>query len=564
MHSHLEILLIEDLADDRDLICHLLYKQMDDIHITCEDNHAEVIKLLKQKAFDVLIIDYFLVGYTGLDLIDDIRDVKGFDVPIIMITADETEEVAMKSIQHGVDDFIVKTLKGLKELPNIIGRTIKRADIHKIKFTSENRIINAEEIFQNVYEKASELIFTIWPDGTFVNANDTTLNTLGINRADLSIKNFVEYVESNHRGQFKSALSQLFNSGKITALDLLLRNSAGKKINVSGNGQPQLVNGKVVATNWIFRNVTFERYTESLIWDDYKQYSGIFDYIPVAVTLSDHRGVILQANKAACNLLGYQSGELQGLHIDEITHPDDKETSLGYLKKLLNGELEHYVIEKRFKHKSGAYIWAEVSGSLVKNSKGESRYGIAHIKDISELKKFEELLDKLARDLNRVKGETIFEQLAARLAEILQSDYVFICYISKEPGPENIYTLLLRDKTKTMQDTDFIFPHELLAELMADDQLVISNRLTRQGTHTSLTDKLIASDLIAIPLRDDNGRALGILGTIFKQPTHKQSLVTTLLRITSGKISDQLQYQESQLAPNEQDAKNQLGRYSPS
>ena len=564
MNSHLEILLIEDLADDRDLISHLLHKQMDDIHITCEDHHAEVIKLLKQRAFDVIIIDYFLTGYTGLDLIDDIRDVKGFDVPIIMITADETEEVAMKSIQHGVDDFIVKTLKGLKGLPEIIRRTIKRADIHKIKFTSENRIIKAEEIFQNVYEKASELIFTIWPDGTFVNANDATLNTLGINRPDLGIRNFVEYVDSNHRGQFKSSLSQLFNSGKSTAVDLLLRNSNGKEIDVSGNGQPQLVNGKVVAANWIFRNVTFERYTESLIWDDYKQYSGVFDYIPVAVTLSDHRGVILQANKAACTLLGYQPDELQGMHIDEITHPDDKKTTLVYLEKLLRGELDSYVIEKRFKHKSGAYLWVEVSGSLVKNSKGESRYGIAHIKDITELKNFEDVLGKLARDLSRAEGETIFDRLTARLVEILQSDYVFICYVGKEPKPDNIYTLLLQDKTNTKQDTDFIFPRELLTELIDDDELVISNRLTRRGTHTTVTDKLIASDLIAIPLRDDSGRVLGILGAIFKQPAHKLSLGITLLRIAGCKISDQLQYQESQLASNEQHDKDQLGKHDSS
>lgn len=559
MHSHLEILLIEDLADDRDLICHLLNKQMDGSHITCEDNHAEVIKLLRQKPFDVIIIDYFLAGYTGLDLIDEIRDAKGFDVPIIMITADETEEVAMKSIQHGVDDFIVKTLKGLKDLPDTIYRTIKRADIHKMKFTSENRIINTGEIFQNVYEKASELIFTVWPDGSFVNANDTTLNTLGINRIDLDSKNFVECIDSNYRGQFKSALSQLYNSGRSTAVDLLLRNSAGKEINVSGNGQPQLVSGKVIATNWIFRNVTFERYTESLLWDDYKQYAGVFDYIPVAVTLSDHRGVILQANKAACTLLGYHHSELQGTHIDEITHPDDKKTDLDYFNKLMSGELDHYIVEKRFQHKSGAYIWVEVSGSLVKNSRGESRYGIAHIKDITELKNFEELLGKLARDLSRAKGESIFDRLTTTLVEIIQSDYVFICYVSKEPNQDNIYTLLLRDKTKATQDTGFMFPHELLAELSADDELVISSHLTRRGTRTAVTDKLIASDLIAVPLRDDDGRVLGILGSIFKHPIHKQSLVTTLLRIAGSKISAQLQYQETQLGSNEHDDKHPGG-----
>lgn len=555
MNSKLEILLVEDLADDRDLICHLLSKHMDDIHITCEDKRAAVTALLQQKNFDVIIIDYFLEGYTGLDLIDEIRGLKGFDLPIIMITAVESEDVAMKCIQHGVDDFIIKTLKGIKELPNIINRAIRRADIHKIKFTSENRIINTMEIFQNVYENASELIFTVWPDGTFVNANEATLKTLGLNRQDLSIKNFVEFIDSDCRGTFKSALNHVFSAGRTSDIDLVLRNSSGKQINTTGNGHPHTVNGKVVAANWILKNVTSEKYVESLIWDDYKQYSGIFDFIPAAVFLSDHRGVILQANRAACALIGYELKELQGVHIDDITHPEDINITLECRNKLMQGELERYTIEKRYKHKSGDYIWVEITGSMVKNQKGEPLYIIAHVKEISELKYFEELLGKLAHDLTRVRGEEVFDRLSARLAELIQSDYVFICYVGKEAGPNNIYTLLLRDKSETLEDPGFSFPHELLGELISEDELIISSGITRKGKHTNLTEKVSATDLVAIPLYDINGRVLGILGTIFKQPTYKQSMITTLLRIAGSKISDQLQHQEAEyLSKQEGDA----------
>ncbi|MBF8270116.1 MAG: PAS domain S-box, partial [Gammaproteobacteria bacterium] len=476
MRTHLDILLVEDLADDRDLISHLLKKRMDNVRITCEDKRSEVIKLLNNKTFDLLIVDYFLKGYTGLELIDEIRGLKGFDIPIIMVTGDETEGVALQSIQHGVDDFVIKTLKGIKELPDIIHRAIKRADIHKIKFTSENRIIDTGEIFQNLYENASELIFTIWPDGTFVNVNEATLNTLGIVRRDVGIKNFVEFIDSTCRGQFKSALNKLFSNQNSADIELVLRSSDNKTINVTGHGHPHQVNGKVVATNWIFRNVTSEKYMESLLWDDYNQYSGIFDYIPVAVMLSDRRGVILQANTQACSLLGYATSELQGLHIENITHPDDIQLSLEHHKKLMTGQLEKYTIEKRYKRKNGDYIWTEISGSLVKNSKGDPLYGIAHIKDISELKHFEELLGKLAQDLISVKGDYIFDRLSARLIELLHSDYVFIAYIRQDAARQKVSTLLFRDKVKNNPESGFSFPEELLQELIAEDELVVSNQ----------------------------------------------------------------------------------------
>ena len=561
MRTNLDILLVEDLADDRDLISHLLKKHMADVCITCEDRRSEVIKLLNHKNFDLLIVDYYLQGYNGMELIDEIRGLKGFDIPIIMVTADESETVALQSIQHGVDDFVIKTLKGIKGLPDIIHRAIKRADIHKIKFTSENQAIDSGEIFQNFYENASELIFTVWPDGTFVNVNEATLNTLGIIRRDVGSKNFVEFIDNTYRGQFKSALNKLFTNQTTTDIDLVLRSSDNKTINVTGHGHPHQVNGKVVATNWIFRNVTSEKYMESLLWDDYSQYSGIFDYIPVAVMLSDRRGVILQANTQAGKLLGYTTSELQGVLIENITHPDDIRLSLEYYKKLISGQLDRYTFEKRYKHKSGDYIWTEISVTLVRNSKGEPLYSIAHIKNIAELKHFEELLGKLAQDLISVKGEYIFDRLSARLIELLHSDYVFIAYIRQDGGEQKISTLLFRDKLKNVPDSGFSFPEELLQELITENELIVINRLTRKGVKTYVLDKQAATDLVAIPLRDENGRLIGILGTIYKQPTHNHSMITTLLRIAGTKISDQLQNQESELLLNEQ-GDDAVGRYS--
>lgn len=563
MYSNLEILFIEDQADDRDLICHLLNKHMDDIHITCEDNKEDVMTLLNNKHFDLIITDYYLSGYTGFELIDEIRALKGFDIPIIMITGDETEDVSLKAINHGVDDFIIKTFKGIKDLPTVIRRTLKRADIHKIKYTSENRIIDTGEIFQNIYENASELIFTLWPDTTFVNVNEATLNALGINRQDIGVKNFVGFIDSSNRGKFKSALNQLFDNQAVTNFELVLKNSNDKIVNVIGDGHPHLVNGKVVAVNWIFRNITSEKYVENLIWDDYKQYSGIFNYIPVAVMLSDHRGVILQANTAACSLTGYKLAELQGIHIRDITHPDDIEMSIEYHKKLMAGQLESYTIEKRYKHKSGSDIWVEVSASLVKNSKGGPLYGIAHIKDISDLKHFEELLGKLAQDLTRVKGEYIFDRLSARLIDLLQSDYVFISSINQETSRYNIHTLLFRDKIKNLQEPDFNFPNELLDELIAEDELIIANHLTRKGKRTTAFDEQSSTDLVAIPLRNEHGKVIGILGTIYTQATHNHSIIKTLLRIAGSKISDQLENQESKpLINGQDDNNNSQGSYS--
>jgi PAS domain S-box-containing protein len=543
MQTHLDILLVEDQPDDRDLISHLLKKHLNDVRITCEDRRAEVIRLLRHKSFDLIIVDYHLKDYTGLELIDEIRGIRGFDVPIIVITGDESEDVALQAIQHGVDDFVIKTMKGVRDLPDTIERAIKRADIHKIIFTSENRIIDTGEIFQNLYENASELIFTIWPDGTFVNANEACLYALGLSRNDIGVKNFVEFIDGPYRGKFKSALNELLNNQKQAEIALVLTGNAGQTTSIAGHGHPHLINGKVVATNWIFRNVTPEKYMESLLWNEFHQYSGIFDYIPVAVLLGDRRGVVLQANTAAGNLLGYSPSELQGVRIEDITHPDDVPISLEYHHKLMAGQLDHYTIEKRYRRKAGEYIWTEVTGSLIRNSKREPLYGVAHIKNISDLKQFELLLGKLASDLVSVRGEYVFDRLSARLIELLRADYVFIAALTLDAAGRSCHTLLLRDRIKNVPEPELPVPEELLAELIAGDELIISNRVTRSGRKTGDFDALHAADVVAIPLRGETGAVIGALGAVYRQPTRNHSMVTTLLRIAGIKISDQLQNQ---------------------
>jgi PAS domain S-box-containing protein len=310
---------------------------------------------------------------------------------------------------------------------------------------------------------------------------------------------------------------------------------------VTGRGHPHIVNGRAVATNWIFRNVTSEKYVEELLLEDYSQYSGIFDYIPVAVMLSDSRGVILQANSIAGRMLGYTPAELRGMRIEDITHPDDVKISLEHHKKLMDGQLQGYTMEKRYKTRSGNYKWTEITGSLVKNSSGKPLYGIAHVKDISELKQFEELLGKLAEDLITVRGEYLFDRLSARLIELLRADYVFIVSIHRDGGARRLFLVLLRDKLKNIPDPEFSFPEDLLEELLAGNELVITGRLTRKGIKTSAFVKQNASDLVATPLHNDAGEVIGILGAMYKNATHNHSMITTLLRIAGVKISDQLQ-----------------------
>jgi len=76
----------------------------------------------------------------------------------------------------------------------------------------------------------------------------------------------------------------------------------------------------------------------------------------------------------------------------DITHPDDLEADLRYVRRLLEGEIETYSMEKRYIKKDGSAVWIYLTVSLVREPSGEPSYLISAIEVITERKRTEETL----------------------------------------------------------------------------------------------------------------------------------------------------------------------------
>jgi DNA-binding NtrC family response regulator len=89
--------------------------------VTTTNNPLEVSKLLQEAPYDLVITDLKMPLVDGIDLIGIIKNIDA-NIPIIVITAYGTIEVAEEAIQKGAYDFITKPFR--KETILI---TIKRA-----------------------------------------------------------------------------------------------------------------------------------------------------------------------------------------------------------------------------------------------------------------------------------------------------------------------------------------------------------------------------------------------------------------------------------------------------
>ena len=115
-----------------------------------------------------------------------------------------------------------------------------------------------------------------------------------------------------------------------------------------------------------------------------KKFRSTFSNAAIAMMLVDKNGCITQANKAIYNILGYQEGELIGKTFMDITYDEDIKKSADERRKLINGELEFYRLQKRLVRKNGDIIWGLQTVSGVFDEVGNFQYAISQIIDITE------------------------------------------------------------------------------------------------------------------------------------------------------------------------------------
>ena len=119
------------------------------------------------------------------------------------------------------------------------------------------------------------------------------------------------------------------------------------------------------------------------------RFRATFEQAAVGVAHVSLEGNFLRVNTKFCEIVGYSEDEIHALTFQEITHPDDLETDLDYVRQVLEGARESYSMDKRYYQKNGSIIWINLTVSLVFDKEGHQKYFVAVIKDISERKQAE-------------------------------------------------------------------------------------------------------------------------------------------------------------------------------
>ena len=241
---------------------------------------------------------------------------------------------------------------------------------------------------------------------------ETLLETSGINSLNhpnyyfqVSKKNPITYKEQFFLPSKTSLSKSHYVSQEITDSDIKLYLVAKKAPLVYPEILFSSILGLIVAalfgilTTKLLKKPEELRYLlkkqeEKLLKNEMK-FKTIIDQAPIGFAIINTRsGNVMEANKKYCDMFGFNFEEIKQMDVTSLIHPNDLAKSLEYLKSLDEGKITEFSMEKRCITKTGEVIWVNLSVSQLFESNEKPTSHIAFVKDITERKEAEALIEK--------------------------------------------------------------------------------------------------------------------------------------------------------------------------
>ena len=206
------------VVDDEEDICAILkFNLSKEGYEVVTANSAEEALTLDIASFDLLLLDVMMGEMSGFELTGKLKtDPKTGGVPVIFITARDTEDDAVEGLDLGADDYISKPFsirEVISRVKAVLRRTATKADSRAgIFIDDEKKVVTVDgaavaltrieyEIFKLLFTNKGkvfpreDILSKVWPDDVIVTDRTVDVN---ITRLRKKIGEYGNRIVSRH------------------------------------------------------------------------------------------------------------------------------------------------------------------------------------------------------------------------------------------------------------------------------------------------------------------------------------------------------------------------------
>ncbi|MBD2356259.1 PAS domain S-box protein [Tolypothrix sp. FACHB-123] len=176
----INVLIIDDCLEDRETYRRYLLRDKQNTYRILEaETGTQALELCRQQIPDVILLDYLLPDRDGLELLNKFKTLLGqTNPPVIILTGQGNEQVAVQAIKSGAAEYLVKrdttSTRLCVAIQNVLERTRLSRDLEE-----------SEALFRATFNQAAVGIAHVGIDGQLLLVNQKLCDILGYTCAEL-------------------------------------------------------------------------------------------------------------------------------------------------------------------------------------------------------------------------------------------------------------------------------------------------------------------------------------------------------------------------------------------
>ncbi|TAK09031.1 MAG: diguanylate cyclase, partial [Candidatus Manganitrophaceae bacterium] len=255
----IRVLLVEDNPADARLAQELLVETAGGrFKVTETARLAKAIGTLKKESFDVILLDLSLPDSRGLEPLFRIRG-EAPGTPLVILSGRSDEQTAIKAIQEGAQDYLIKGRISGDLLAHAITYAIERK-------RTEEALRNAKAFSENLIQTANVIILSLDTAGNIDIFNQAAEKITGYTLSELKGKNWFEILVPKERyPHVWEEFNRLLAGGIPKTFENPILTKSGEERHIMWQNNQIKIDGKVVATISFGNDITERKKAEALL-----------------------------------------------------------------------------------------------------------------------------------------------------------------------------------------------------------------------------------------------------------------------------------------------------------
>lgn len=247
---------------------------------------------------------------------------------------------------------------------------------------AEARLEENRQSYQSLFDHNPFPVFSLDLTGRFVSYNLACVRLAGYAENEYAHLSFEHLVVPEARQRVRRHIQQACQ-GHAQGYECSILHKNGQLLTLAVTHLPIVVNDQITGVYGIARDISERKQAEEALRESEERFRATFEQAAVGIAQTRMDGTFFSVNQKLCDITGYCQEELTGMTFQQITHPDEMAMSLSHLARMSGGGLRHFSRQKRYIHKSGQVIWANLTVSLCHDSQDRPSHFITVVEDIS-------------------------------------------------------------------------------------------------------------------------------------------------------------------------------------